>query len=146
MKTVLALLLCLILPFQAAWSMAAQFCQHENTSFTVADFDQPASMTAHFGHHLHPAHAGDGLEQPHANQSSNTNDLSDTDKKPLSHDDHMCHFDCGLRLDALTQDVLHTETWLTYRAFDPVLYQSPLLTLPETPSWLPLATGGVAVR
>ena len=151
MKTILALLLCLILPFQAVWSMAAQFCQHENTSFTVADFEQTASMTAHFGHHLHPAHAGDDLEQPHAKPSSSgtdlsATDLSDTDATPLSHDDHIGHFDCGLRLEALAQDLLHTEAWLTYRAFDPLLYQSPLLTLPETPSWSPLATGGVAVR
>ena len=145
MKTVLAFFLCLILPFQAVWSMAAQFCQHETTISTMADFDQSALTTAHFGHHLHPAHAGDDLEQPQTKHSSNTTDLSDTDTKLLSHDDHIGHFDCGLRLAVVRPDLVQVEVWLSYRAFDPVLYQSPLLTLPETPSWSPVATGGVAV-
>lgn len=150
MKTVLALLLCLILPFQAVWSMAAQFCQHETSISSITDRDQSTLMTAHFGHHLHPTHAGDDLEQPQAKQSASGTDLSATDPSggelaQPNHDDHIGHFDCGLRLDALVADTVQTESWLSYRAFDPVLYQSPLLTLPETPSWSPLATGGVAV-
>ncbi|MEC7121299.1 MAG: hypothetical protein VXW65_15540 [Pseudomonadota bacterium] len=150
MKALLALLLCLILPFQSVWSVAAQFCQHETTIFNTSDFDQTTLISQHFGHHLHPAHSGDALEQPQAKQSLSVADLSatDTDGGDLTqsnHDDHIGHFDCGLRLDALAPDAVQTEAWLIYRAFDPVLYQSPMLTLPETPSWLPLATGGVAV-
>ncbi len=116
--------LLLLLPLQSAWSVAAQFCQHESNS-----------TVQHFGHHQHLAHASDQLESI----------TLDGKKIPVDHGDHLHHSDLGALSNAPQLNMVMLEQWAMPLPHAPPLYQSPLLARPDHPSWLPLVIGGVAL-
>lgn len=107
--------------------MAAQFCQHETGSVW------------HWGHHVHPQHAGDQADQ------MTTFDQKPDQKKLLNHNDHIAHLDHGIELAAEPASVIWTPK-LSWATPAPPLaqYQSILLDLPKPPRWQPNAAGGVA--
>ncbi len=126
-KAVLMLLMIFALPFQSAWSMAAQFCQHET------------GTVWHWGHHIHPQHAGDQADQISAS------DHKPDQKKQLNHNDHIAHLDHGIELVAEPAPIIWQPkfAWASPQP-PPPQYQSILLDLPKPPRWQPYAAGGAA--
>lgn len=53
MRRILAILLLVLMPLQAGWAAASAYCQHET-----------GAAAAHFGHHEHQHHSGDGGREP----------------------------------------------------------------------------------
>ncbi|WP_295856272.1 cation efflux protein, CzcI family [uncultured Xylophilus sp.] len=80
MRRWLAILLLALLPFQFAWSAAAQYCAHGS--------EAPARV--HFGHHAHEHGAGS-----HASGADKGDD-GGAAKLMLHADCGQCHMACGL--------------------------------------------------
>lgn len=59
MKKLLLLLLLVVLPLQATWTLAAGYCSHEGNL-----------GSGHFGHHQHQAHADTSDDLPTGNSSA----------------------------------------------------------------------------
>lgn len=112
MRTLLTILLMVLLPLQASWGAAAEFCRHENE----------ASTAWHWGHHLA------------CKMQTNTKAVK---HKPLvCHCDHLKISHQAIELQTTSNSgggfivqMMH------FPSFAPVLYQSPILEQPEPPSW-----------
>lgn len=116
MKKFLLLLLLTILPIQYAWSMAATYCQHEESK---------VSKVSHFGHHghQHQAQAGDQSDHDEQGQQSKT------------------HGDCEVCHHAVQASVLDDSSVITPAAAGALFapssphYLSYIAEGPPRPNW-----------
>ncbi|KQQ31076.1 hypothetical protein ASF61_17800 [Duganella sp. Leaf126] len=121
MKKLLLILLLAILPIQSAWSMAAVYCGHEQSS-------EPRA--SHFGHHghQHQALAGDD-DGGKDHQPGKTKAHSDCE---------VCHH--AVQASVLDQHGLAVPPITVAYARPPSrLYLSPVAEGPPRPNWLRVA-------
>lgn len=157
-QTIIAVLLMILLPLQAAWSVVAVWCQHENGG------------QWHWGHHGHisdascqssrsqvlvsddSAQANNSSKSPSADKTDNdktTNDqtinnqISSDKKSPshpfgmMNHSDHLNTSPLGLYppAQALLLPCYALEHALIRQPLPLNFYQSPVLEQPKPPRW-----------
>lgn len=116
MRRILAIFLLALLPYQFAWSAAAVYCQHEDSS--------RSADVSHFGHHSHV----------HTAQPSQDGSSPSPDNPLVDNDCGVCHLSVVKSLTVGVDNQL-TESPQSLRAVVPSPLQSCVLAGLERPKW-----------